>query len=87
MRPATLLVVSSLLFGCVSPPQKPNPYVCTVDYPSDIAHCAYHDTPEVVTEEPLSNLDRAVSFKPAEWEHVQSYLHEMEAYIKRSCKR
>ena len=85
-RLKTLLIASSLLVAACEVPEKPEVTICVVDYPRSEAIC---DTPGggFPRRVPLSDLDKATSFTPPEWEKVQVYIDRLEDYIRNQCKR
>lgn len=83
----TLLVSSSLLvLASCNVPEKPVVKICVIDYPRMEAICGESGGDGSVTRVPLSDLDKATSFAPAEWEKVQNYMDELRDYIRNNCR-
>jgi hypothetical protein len=83
-----MLLITS---GCKSAPIKPVVTVCIIDYPRLEAICGETNRPELIEIEavrriPLSEMDRATAFTPAEWEKIQRYIHRLEDYAEENCK-
>lgn len=82
-----LLAVSnlSLLMAC-NAPDKPEVLIGVVDYPREEVIEGRSGSDIDPVRVPLSTYDKATCFKPDQWELVQNYIHEMEAYIRGGCK-
>lgn len=85
---ARLSVASSILLSaCGAPPTKPTVELCTIDAKAVECICGMTANPgSDVKRYPISYCDKATAARPAEWEKIQNYIHEMEEYIRSGLK-
>lgn len=75
----------SILAGCSGLPQKPNVVICVLDEPAREAICGIRgEEPQRV---PLETMDKAIAFRPDQWEELIIYYQFLEVFSKDCAKR
>lgn len=88
-----LLIIFSCVFlsACIAP-KKPTVEICHIDYPEWEGICQFGGEkenlpkPNPLFRRQLADLDKATCFAPKEWEKVQNYIDQLEAYIQLMAK-